>query len=108
MIQIKQGQVALMTMCKIKWLVHHLNPLSKQVQAIKVPILQPTNIARDHPLDTIIEDISRDIQIRSKLASFCEYFSFVSFIELKKIEETLRDTDWANAMYEKLNNFTRN
>jgi hypothetical protein len=25
----------------------------------QVPILQPTNIARDHPLDTIIGDISR-------------------------------------------------
>jgi hypothetical protein len=26
---IKQVQVALMTMCKIKWLVHHLNPMIK-------------------------------------------------------------------------------
>jgi hypothetical protein len=25
----------------------------------QVPILQPTNIVRDHPLDTIIGDISR-------------------------------------------------
>ena len=31
----------------------------------QVPILRPTNIARDHPLDTIIGDISRGIQIRS-------------------------------------------
>jgi uncharacterized protein YifE (UPF0438 family) len=35
LMQIKQVQVALMTMCKIKWLVHHLNPMIKQVQAIK-------------------------------------------------------------------------
>ena len=35
MIQIKLLQVALMTMNKIKWLVHHLNSLNKQVQAIK-------------------------------------------------------------------------
>jgi hypothetical protein len=27
----------------------------------QVPILQPTNIARDHPLDTIIRDISRGV-----------------------------------------------
>jgi hypothetical protein len=74
----------------------------------QVSILQPTNIARDHPLDTIIEDISRDIQTRSRLASFYEYFSFVSFIERKKIEETLRDMDWANAMHKELNNLTRN
>jgi hypothetical protein len=57
----------------------------------QVPILQPTNIARDHPLDTIIRDISRGVRTRSRLASFCEYFSFVSFNEPKKIEEALRD-----------------
>ena len=43
----------------------------------QVPILQPTNIARDHPLDTIVIDISRDVQTRSRLALFCEHFSFV-------------------------------
>ena len=37
-------------------------------------ILQPTNVARDHPLDTIIGDISRGVQTRSRLASFCEHF----------------------------------
>ena len=45
MIQIRLVQMALMTMNKIKWLVHHLNPMIKQVQAIKFqysnqPILQ--------------------------------------------------------------------
>jgi hypothetical protein len=74
----------------------------------QVPILQPTNVARDHPLDTIIGDISRGVQTRSKLALICEHFSFVSFIEPKKIEEALIDVDWVNAMHEELNNFTRN
>ena len=55
----------------------------------QVPILQPTNIARDHPLDTIIGDIS-SVQTRSRLASFCEHFSFVSSIEPKKIDEASR------------------
>ena len=59
-------------------------------------------------MDTIIRDISRGVQTRSRLASFCEHFSFVSFIEPKKIEEALRDVDWVNAMHEELNNFTRN
>ena len=54
----------------------------------QVQVLQPTNVARDHPLDTIIGDISRGVQTRSKLASFCEHFSFVSFIEPKKIDVT--------------------
>ena len=74
----------------------------------QVSILQPTNIARDHPLDTIIGDISRGVQTRSRLASFCEHFLFVSSIEPKKIDEALKDVDWVNAMHEELNNFTRN
>jgi hypothetical protein len=74
----------------------------------QVAILQPTNIARDHLLDTIIGDISRGVQTRSRLASFYEHFSFVSFIIPKKIEEALRDVNWMNAMHEELNNFTRN
>ena len=53
----------------------------------QVQVLQPTNVARDHPLDTIIGDISRGVQTRSRLTSFCEHFSFVSSIELKKIDE---------------------
>ena len=73
----------------------------------QVPILRPTNITRDHPLYTIIRDISRGVQTRSRLASFCEHFSFVSSIEPKKIDESLKDVDWVNAMYKDLNNFKR-
>ena len=47
-------------------------------------------------------------QTRSRLSLFCEYFSFVSSIEPKKIDEALKDVDWENAMHEELNNFTRN
>jgi hypothetical protein len=36
----------------------------------QVLILQPTNIARDHPLDTIIGDISRGVQTRSSWLHF--------------------------------------
>ena len=73
----------------------------------QVQILQPTNVERDHPLDHIIGDIQRCVQTRSRLASFCEHFSFVSSIEPKKIDEALRDVDWVNAMHEELNNFTK-
>ena len=59
-------------------------------------------------MDTIISDISRDVQTRSRLALFYEHFSFVPSIEPKKIEEALMDVDWVNAMHEELNNFTRN
>ena len=71
-------------------------------------MLQPINVARDHPLDSIIGDISKGVQTRSRLASFYEHFSFVSSIEPKKIDKALKDVDWVNAMHEELNNFTRN
>ena len=48
------------------------------------------------------------MQTRSRLASFCEHFSFVSSIEPKKIDEALKDVDWMNVMHEELNNFTKN
>ena len=41
-----------------------------QASASNVPILQPTNIARNHLLNTIIGDISRGMQTRSRLALF--------------------------------------
>jgi hypothetical protein len=71
-------------------------------------VLQPINIERDHPLDSIIGDISRGVQIRSRLVLFCKHFSFVSSIEPKKIDEALKDVDWVNGMHEELNNFKRN
>jgi len=73
-----------------------------------LPILQPTSIARDHPLDQVICGIQSGEQTRSRLASFCEHCSFISFEERKKIEDALKDSDWVNAMHEELNNFTRN
>jgi len=71
-------------------------------------VLQPTHIARDHPLDHIIGDITRGVKTRSRLASFCEHYSFIPSIEPTNIEEALQDVDWVNAMHEELNNFTCN
>ena len=56
----------------------------------------------------MIGDISRGVQTKSRLASFCEHFSFVSSIEPKKIDEALKDVNWVNAMHEELNKFIRN
>ena len=50
----------------------------------QVPILQPINIARDHPLDTIIRDISRGVQTRSRLTSFCEHFSLCHLLNQRR------------------------
>jgi hypothetical protein len=60
-------------------------------------------IQRDHPVNSILGDIHKGVTTRSRVAHFCEHYSFVS-----SIEDALRDSDWVLAMQEELNNFTRN
>jgi hypothetical protein len=53
-------------------------------------------------------DIHNGVTTRSRVAHFCEHYSFVSSIEPYRIEDALRDLDWVVVMQEELNNFTRN
>jgi hypothetical protein len=65
-------------------------------------------IQRDHPVNSILGDIHKGVTTRSRVAHFCEHYSFVSSIEPYRVEDALRDLDWVVAMQEELNNFTRN
>jgi hypothetical protein len=65
-------------------------------------------IQRDHPVNSILGDIHKGVTTRSRVAHFCEHYSFVSSIESYRVEDALRDSDWVLAMQEELNNFTRN
>jgi hypothetical protein len=65
-------------------------------------------IQRDHPVNTILDDIHKGVTTRSRVAHFCELYSFVSSIEPQRVEEALQDSDCVLAMQEELNNFTRN
>jgi hypothetical protein len=65
-------------------------------------------IQRDHLMNTILGDIHKGVTTRSRVAHFCEHYSFVSSIEPHRVEEALQDLDWVMAMQEELNNFTRN
>jgi hypothetical protein len=38
-------------------------------------------IQRDHPIDSIVGDIQKGVTTRSRVAHFCEHYSFVSSIE---------------------------
>jgi hypothetical protein len=64
------------------------------------------NVQRDHPIDNIFGDIEKGVTTRSRVAIFCEHYSFVSSFEPFKVENVLRDPDWVVAMQE-LNNFKR-
>jgi transposase InsO family protein len=65
-------------------------------------------IQRDHPVNSILGDIHKGVTNRSRVAHFCEHYSFVSSIEPYMIEDALKDPDWVVAMQEELNNFTMN
>jgi hypothetical protein len=65
-------------------------------------------IQLDHPINSILGDIHKGVTTRSRVAHFCEHYSFVSSIEPYRVEDALRDSDWVLAMQEELNNFTRN
>jgi hypothetical protein len=78
----------------------------------EAPSAPPTQvramIQRHHPVDQILGDISKGVTTRSRLANFCEHYSFVSSIEPFRVEEALQDSGWVLAMQEELNNFKRN
>jgi hypothetical protein len=64
-------------------------------------------IQRDHLVDSILGDIQKGITTCSRVAYFCEHYSFVSSIESYRIEDAFGDLNWVMAMQEELNNFTR-
>jgi hypothetical protein len=66
------------------------------------------NVQRDHPVNNILGDIKKGVTNRSRVANFCEHYSFVSFFKPFKVENALRDPDWVVAMQEELNNFKCN
>jgi hypothetical protein len=52
-----------------------------------------TMIQRNHLVDQILGDISNGVTTRSRLANFCEHYSFISSIEPFRVEEALQDPD---------------
>jgi hypothetical protein len=84
----------------------------EQVMGEEAPWVPPTQvrvtIQKHHPIDQILGDISKGVTTRSRLANFCEHYSFVSSIEPFRVEEALQDPNWVLAMQEELNNFKRN
>jgi hypothetical protein len=56
-------------------------------------------------MDQTLGDISKGVTTRSRIASFCEHYSFVSSIEPFRVKEAFEDLDWVLAMQEELNNF---
>jgi hypothetical protein len=50
-------------------------------------------IQRDHPMNSILDDIHKGVTTRSRVAHFCEHYSFVSFIEPYRVEDAIKDSN---------------
>ena len=59
-------------------------------------------------MENIIGQIKEGVSTRSSISNFCRHTAFVSQVEPKSIEETLKDEKWVESMHEELNQFARN
>jgi hypothetical protein len=59
-------------------------------------------------VDNILGDIKKGVTTRSRVATFCQHYLFVSSLEPFKVEDALCDPDWMMVMQEELNNIKRN
>jgi hypothetical protein len=50
-------------------------------------------IQRYHMLDMILGDIHKGVNTHSRIANFCENYSFVSSLEPFRVIDTLKDPD---------------
>jgi hypothetical protein len=65
-------------------------------------------IQRDQPVDNIFGDIKKGVTTRSRVANFCQHYSFISSLEPLNVEDALHDLDWVAVMQKELNYFKRN
>nr|GEZ03640.1 hypothetical protein [Tanacetum cinerariifolium] len=78
-----------------------------------VPIPEVTSAqfsSMDHPLDSIIGQLSRPVSTRLQLheqALFCYYDAFLTSVEPKTYKDALTQSCWIGAMQEELNEFER-
>jgi hypothetical protein len=49
-------------------------------------------------VDNILGDIEKWVTTKSRVANFCQHYSFVFSIEPFKVEDALCDPDWVVAM----------
>ncbi len=68
------------------------HPDQAQVPSVHHPRIHHI-VQRDHPVDNILGDIRKGVTTRSRVASFCQHYSFVSSLEPARVEDALGDPD---------------
>jgi len=69
---------------------------------------RPWKHQSSHSLDQNLSDINTGVQTISKLKNYYAFYTFLSTIEPKIVNEALVDSDWVTTMPEELHQFERN
>ncbi|XP_021716723.1 uncharacterized protein LOC110684593 [Chenopodium quinoa] len=85
-----------------------VNNNEEKLYPIKDFTPRPWKYKKSHPVDVIMNDITKGTQTRSQLRNFCAFNAFLSSMEPKNYVEALTEADWINAMQAELNEFERN
>jgi hypothetical protein len=65
-------------------------------------------VQHDHPVNNILGVMEKGVTTRSRVAIFCEHYSFVSSFKPFKVEDALQNLDWVVVIEEEFNNFKWN
>ncbi|GJX37104.1 retrovirus-related pol polyprotein from transposon TNT 1-94 [Tanacetum coccineum] len=84
-----------------------VNINNEEDESIKVEEIVNIKESKNHPLDQVIENLNQRT-LRSQAQNHCNFFFFISKIELKNVNEALKDESWVVAMQEELNQFIAN
>ncbi|GKC81256.1 retrovirus-related pol polyprotein from transposon TNT 1-94 [Tanacetum coccineum] len=84
-----------------------VNTNNKEDESIEVEEIINMKESKNHPLDQVIGNLNQRT-LRSQAQNHSDFFSFISTIEPKNVNETLKDESWVVAMQEELNQFIAN
>ncbi|GJY28546.1 hypothetical protein Tco_0404313 [Tanacetum coccineum] len=84
-----------------------VNNNNEEDESIEVDEVVNIKESKNHPLDQVIGNLNQ-ITLRSQAQDHSNFFCFISTIEPKNVNETLKDESWVIAMQEELNQFVAN
>ncbi|GJU60106.1 retrovirus-related pol polyprotein from transposon TNT 1-94 [Tanacetum coccineum] len=79
-----------------------VNNNNEEDESIEVDEVVNIKESKNHPLDQVIENLNQRT-LRSQAQNHSNFFCFISTIELKNVNEALKDESWVVAMQEELN-----
>ncbi|GKB57048.1 retrovirus-related pol polyprotein from transposon TNT 1-94 [Tanacetum coccineum] len=84
-----------------------INTNNEEDESIEVDKIINIKESKNHPLDQVIGNLNQRT-LRSQAQNHSNFFCFISTIEPKNVNETLKDQSWVVAMQEELHQFVTN